>query len=99
MNLRAHPYTAALLAAMPSMDPDNRTQTPPLLGDPPNPIDPPSGCRFHTRCAFAEEPCAPHRRRSCVVGGDDRHVAACHMLDPGSGHSRAGTQHGMEAAE
>src|SRR6266536_1131843 len=46
----AHPYTRALLAAMPSSDPDNRTETPPISGDPPNPIDPPSGCRFHTRC-------------------------------------------------
>src|SRR5450631_4604181 len=38
----AHPYTQALLAAMPSSDPDNRTETPPISGDPPNPIDPPS---------------------------------------------------------
>ena len=39
----AHPYTRALLAAMPSSDPDNRTETPPISGDPPNPIDPPLG--------------------------------------------------------
>src|SRR3981081_1801669 len=50
----AHPYPRALLAAMPSSDPDKRTQTPPITGDPPNPIDPPLGCRFHTRCPFAE---------------------------------------------
>jgi peptide/nickel transport system ATP-binding protein len=50
----AHPYTRALLAAMPSSDPDRRTETPPISGDPPNPIDPPAGCRFHTRCPFAE---------------------------------------------
>src|SRR5258706_14119144 len=42
-----HPYTQALLAAMPSSDPDKRTETLPISGDPPNPIDPPSGCRFH----------------------------------------------------
>ena len=47
-----HPYTRALLASMPSMDPDRRTEKPPLAGDPPNPINPPSGCRFHTRCAL-----------------------------------------------
>ncbi|MFZ8949226.1 MAG: ABC transporter ATP-binding protein, partial [Alphaproteobacteria bacterium] len=41
-----HPYTAALLSAMPSMDPDKRTTVSPLTGDPPNPINPPSGCRF-----------------------------------------------------
>ena len=56
-----HPYTAALLASMPSMDPDNRTQEAPLMGDPPNPIDPPSGCRFRTRCPFAEGRLRPGR--------------------------------------
>src|SRR6516165_12539090 len=54
----AHPYTRALLTAMPAMDPDRRAIEPPLHGDPPNPIDPPSGCRFRTRCAFAEAVCA-----------------------------------------
>ncbi|MBS3998616.1 MAG: ABC transporter ATP-binding protein, partial [Hydrogenophaga sp.] len=44
----AHPYTRALLSSIPSMDPDRRTEEPPLAGDPPNPINPPSGCRFHT---------------------------------------------------
>ena len=49
-----HPYTRALLASRPSMDPAQRIEEPPITGDPPNPIDPPSGCRFHTRCPFAE---------------------------------------------
>jgi peptide/nickel transport system ATP-binding protein len=52
-----HPYTSALLSAMPSMNPDQRTVAPPLSGDPPNPINPPSGCRFRTRCVFAEPVC------------------------------------------
>ena len=52
-----HPYTEALLSAMPSMDPDRRTDRPPLTGDPPNPINPPPGCRFHTRCRFADDVC------------------------------------------
>ncbi|MGJ5175747.1 ABC transporter ATP-binding protein [Bradyrhizobium oligotrophicum] len=84
----AHPYTRALLAAMPSSDPDRRTETPPLSGDPPNPIDPPAGCRFHTRCPFAEVPCANVAPRLTEL---DRmgHQAACHMAIPGSGHSRA----------
>ncbi|WP_075217747.1 ABC transporter ATP-binding protein [Mongoliimonas terrestris] len=86
---RAHPYTAALFAAMPSMDPDDRTEVPPLAGDPPNPIDPPSGCRFHTRCAFAEPMCGTARPTAMPVAGDADHMAACHMLDPASGHSRA----------
>ena len=54
----AHPYTRALLSSMPSMDPDHRTEEVPLAGDPPNPIDPPSGCRFHPRCPQAAPVCA-----------------------------------------
>jgi peptide/nickel transport system ATP-binding protein len=53
-----HPYTQALLSSIPSMDPHHRTLSPPLAGDPPNPIDPPSGCRFHTRCTQAKAMCA-----------------------------------------
>ncbi|WP_371423350.1 ABC transporter ATP-binding protein [Tardiphaga sp.] len=84
----AHPYTRALLAAMPSSDPDKRTETPPITGDPPNPIDPPSGCRFHTRCPFAEAMCGeatPKLTEITVTG----HQAACYMAIPGSGHSKA----------
>src|SRR5919108_2711472 len=53
-----HPYTQALFASAPSMNPDERLERPPLTGDPPNPINPPSGCRFRTRCAHAMEVCA-----------------------------------------
>jgi peptide/nickel transport system ATP-binding protein len=53
-----HPYTRALLSSIPSMDPDHRTEEPPLSGDPPNPINPPSGCRFHTRCVHAQAICS-----------------------------------------
>jgi len=84
----AHPYTRALLAAMPSSDPDRRTETPPITGDPPNPIDPPPGCRFHTRCPFAEPLCAkaaPKLTSLSTMG----HQAACYMAIPGSGHGRA----------
>jgi peptide/nickel transport system ATP-binding protein len=76
-----HPYTRALLSAMPSLDPDNRTREPPITGDPPNPINPPSGCRFHTRCAFAEKVCS-EQSPSLFATGNDRHTAACHMVDP-----------------
>jgi peptide/nickel transport system ATP-binding protein len=72
-----HPYTEALLAAMPSLDPDRRTMEAPLQGDPPNPIDPPSGCRFHTRCARAFGPCASAAPVPALVGR--RHLAACHL--------------------
>ena len=85
-----HPYTAALLSAMPSTDPDHRTEEAPLAGDPPNPIDPPPGCRFHTRCPFAEEPC--RRAEPGLNPAGDRRQVACHVNDPSSGHSRAGRQ-------
>ncbi len=84
----AHPYTRALLAAMPSSDPDRRTETPPISGDPPNPIDPPPGCRFHTRCPFAEPLCAKAAPRLAPLGTMG-HQAACYMTIAGSGHSRA----------
>ena len=85
-----HPYTIALLASRPSMDPARRIEEPPITGDPPNPIDPPAGCRFHTRCAFVEPVCSA---RDPLLGewlDRGSHVAACHMQDAGSGHSRAG---------
>jgi peptide/nickel transport system ATP-binding protein len=85
-----HPYTAALLSAMPSADPDRRTEEAPLAGDPPNPIDPPPGCRFHTRCPFAQDPC--RRAEPSLNPAGDRRQVACHMNDPASGHSRAGRQ-------
>ncbi len=84
----AHPYSRALLAAMPSMDPDRRTLEAPLQGDPPNPINPPPGCRFHTRCAFAEGLCA-QRSPELYAMGDKGHFAACHIAIDGSGHSKA----------
>jgi peptide/nickel transport system ATP-binding protein len=85
-----HPYTTALLASRPSMDPARRIDEPPITGDPPNPIDPPSGCRFRTRCPFAEPVC----ESAVPVLGEwldaSSHVAACHMRVAGSGHSKAG---------
>ncbi len=81
-----HPYTHALLASRLSMDPDHRVEQAPITGDPPSPANPPSGCRFRTRCPQAEAVCA------AVVpenGGQTGHQAMCHMLVPGSGHSAA----------
>jgi peptide/nickel transport system ATP-binding protein len=79
-----HPYTTALLAAMPSMDPDNRTAEAPLSGDPPNPIDPPSGCRFHTRCKFAAPICSAEEPQL----GPDIHRVACHMANGHAGYPK-----------
>jgi peptide/nickel transport system ATP-binding protein len=90
-----HPYTKALLAASPSMDPAHRTMAAPLSGDPPNPIDPPSGCRFRDRCPLADAVCAttaPLLREARTSGrGSINHWVACHVGDPASGHPRAVT--------
>jgi peptide/nickel transport system ATP-binding protein len=83
----AHPYTRALLSSIPSLDPDRRTETPPLSGDPPNPINPPPGCRFHPRCVHAEPVCSA---RAPVLGAMNHgQQAACWMHVAGSGHSQA----------
>jgi peptide/nickel transport system ATP-binding protein len=75
-----HPYTAALLASMPSMDPARRTEEAPLSGDPPNPIDPPGGCRFHPRCRFMLPVCARVEPPAFDLGNG--HHAACHLAAP-----------------
>jgi peptide/nickel transport system ATP-binding protein len=82
-----HPYTAALLASMPSMDPNCRTTEVPLGGDPPNPIDPPSGCRFHTRCKYAARACQQYEPGLADIA--DGHRVACLMVVAGSGHPAA----------
>lgn len=73
-----HPYTQALISAVPEVDPDSKRQRILLPGDVPSPIHPPSGCHFHPRCPVAEKPrcetVAPEFRR---VTGD--HCAACHL--------------------
>ena len=84
-----HPYTRALLSAMPSMNPRRRTVQAPLSGDPPNPINPPSGCRFRTRCPFAEGVCGSIPPALLALSGNTYHAVACHMRVPGSGHSLA----------
>jgi peptide/nickel transport system ATP-binding protein len=87
-----HPYTQALLSAMPSMDPRRRTVQAPLSGDPPNPISPPSGCRFRTRCPYAEGVCATMPPALLSPPDDKLRAVACHMRVPGSGHSRAAVE-------
>ncbi|WP_439575643.1 ABC transporter ATP-binding protein [Phreatobacter sp.] len=82
-----HPYSAALTRSMPTMDPDNRTEQAPISGDPPNPIDPPPGCRFHTRCTFAEGVCSA--TEPALSSMSSLHQVACLRSVPGSGHSMA----------
>ena len=83
-----HPYTRALISAMPSMNPEKRTEAVPLSGDPPNPISPPSGCRFRTRCPFSEDICALKEPALIQNDVEKRQSSACHMGDPDSGHSK-----------
>jgi peptide/nickel transport system ATP-binding protein len=84
-----HPYTAALLRSIPVPDPTVRpTGTGLLKGDLPSPIDPPSGCRFRTRCPRAEERCAVEEPTLQPVG--DGHHVACHFpLDVVEAHEVA----------
>ena len=73
-----HPYTNALLSAVPIPDPRRNAARERLVleGDVPSPIDPPPGCRFHTRCPWATEVCAD--RRAGAGSNAPGHVAACH---------------------
>ncbi|MBH1965357.1 MAG: ATP-binding cassette domain-containing protein [Comamonadaceae bacterium] len=82
----AHPYTNALLSSMPSMDPDHRTEEVPLSGDPPNPIDPPAGCRFHPRCAHAALVCSSIEPPRVLRA---QQSVACLIHQRGSGHPEA----------
>jgi peptide/nickel transport system ATP-binding protein len=88
----AHPYTRALLSAVPSMNPEQRTQQPPLMGDPPNPINPQPGCRFRKRCAHAQGVCAERSPALLPAAQLPGHWVACHMNDPQSGHIGANTE-------
>ncbi len=72
-----HPYTAALLSAVPVPDPDAPRNRIILTGDVPSPIDPPSGCRFHTRCPFVFDRCRIEEPPLRIVG--PAHVSACHL--------------------
>ncbi len=83
----AHPYTKALLSSVPSMDPSHRTLVAPLAGDPPNPINPPTGCRFHPRCPQAAPVCA--QAVPAVTPVQLHHAARCLVHEPSSGHPLA----------
>lgn len=77
-----HPYTKALLSAIPVPDPDKKKERIVLRGDVPSPIDPPSGCRFHTRCPYATAKCkvdVPELRTALSM--KEGHEAACHYIE------------------
>ena len=74
-----HPYTQALLSAIPIADPTYDKERIILEGDVPSPVDPPSGCRFHPRCPKAMDVCSEKEPEFKDYG--DGHYAACHLLD------------------
>ena len=75
-----HPYTQALLASVPEPDPQKTKSVPLAQGDPPTPLYPPSGCRFHPRCPVAVERCRSEEPPLVDIGGG--HLAACHLVPP-----------------
>ena len=76
----SHPYTKALLSAIPSLDPDVRGKAQKLEGEIPSPVNPPSGCKFHTRCPVAEDRC----RQETPLWRElnEGHFVACHFAEP-----------------
>ena len=77
-----HPYTRALISAIPRPDPNDRTNRVALPGEPPSPEQPPSGCRFHPRCSYARPLCSEESPTLLQVDGDASvHRAACHYAD------------------
>ena len=75
-----HPYTQGLLRAVPKLVPGRVSTAPAVAGDPPSPIDVPSGCRFHTRCPVASPPvCVDDDPQLAAGPAHPEHVAACHF--------------------
>jgi oligopeptide/dipeptide ABC transporter ATP-binding protein len=92
-----HPYTEALLSAIPVPDPDLKRERIILKGTIPSPLNPPSGCRFHTRCRYAEDRCkqeVPELKES-VPG----HWVACHLWDELSLQGVSGDRRKQEASD
>jgi oligopeptide transport system ATP-binding protein len=74
-----HPYTQGLIQSAPAASPARARKSAPLEGDIPSPINPPPGCRFHTRCRYAGPRCKTEEPAMRDLGGG--HWAACHLLD------------------
>lgn len=81
-----HPYTQALISAIPVPDPAKKSKRQVLTGDVPSPIHPPPGCRFHTRCPVAIEKCKVETPVLTQIdnGGNGFHIVACHLVPHGN---------------
>jgi oligopeptide/dipeptide ABC transporter ATP-binding protein len=77
----AHPYTRALLSAVPSPDPARPSRRLPLRGDLPSPVTPPPGCKFHTRCPHAMDICRAMAPATTTLASG--HTVRCHLYPPG----------------
>ena len=76
-----HPYTHALLSAIPAPDVEHKLERIVLTGDVPSPIDPPVGCRFHPRCPFMIDQCRQEEPLLGPYDGDKEHLVACHRKE------------------
>ena len=74
-----HPYTKALMSAIPSLDPDHSGQAQKLEGEIPSPANPPPGCKFQTRCPHAVDRCRSEEPK--LEGAGHEHFVACHFAD------------------
>ena len=74
-----HPYTQALLSAIPNPNVSRSRHRVVLQGEVPSPINPPKGCKFHTRCPYARDICREKRPETISVGAD--HTCACHKVE------------------
>jgi peptide/nickel transport system ATP-binding protein/oligopeptide transport system ATP-binding protein len=90
-----HPYTEALLAAVPVPDPAVQRKRLILGGDVPSPINPPSGCRFHTRCPYAFDRC--RTEEPVLKEASPAHWVACHLRDPASATRTGRTTNAADA--
>ena len=76
-----HPYTQALISAIPEPDPGLQKEKQVLEGDVPSPIKPPPGCHFHPRCPHVQDKCKVEAPALRAVGGDETHRVACHFAE------------------
>ncbi len=99
MQAPRHPYTQALMSAVPRVQPQARRQRIVLKGDLPSPIHPPPGCKFHTRCPDVMERCKSQAPVSMPMNADRTHRVACFLYD-GNHHGAAATHptHGAATA-